>query len=544
VSGNNNIVWEIQVAQNNPGPITVNLYIPFTPSFGATVDLSRIDIDPYSMVPYQVYALAGTGSTTASNGINYATFGNNITTSANEISFTGNASGVLSVQLVMNKNASDYDFQTNSNGTLQYVYIFGARNITFSQQIYDNNATFVSKPLSMLKSSSNIIDAVALEVKDTVPAGTSINYYVAQDKTGASLLGDFDWKSITPTVQGGNSDVVQFNGAYGNSVFVRTIPRSASDLQLLPIGGTHDATPAWNPNPLIIPGVDTYVLTNFSATYLPNSLSLEEGVNSTRVYYIAGSDHPETIDFWAGVINSNQPQAPGLAYGEIDVGNGFFYGGSLQADLNVSANTQDVSVFVETYLYLNDQLAPVIDTFNKDDVASKTWDVDVYLNGSLLASMPGRNTRTASANLTPIDTNLLTWNFQQGINHIALVIYIPQAGEVGGVVPAPYLGTIEILKNNPLYTLGTVKLSNWSYVSFFDLEYNQPGTPTSFTIYNNQIISRHRPTTNFRLTYSQASGLAPEAIRFRADLSRSVQNQNLTPQLDSYSLRFLYGSGS
>ncbi len=96
------------------------------------------------------------------------------------------------------------------------------------------------------------------------------------------------------------------------------------------------------------------------------------------------------------------------------------------------------------------------------------------------------------------------------------------------------------MQNNVFYNLGTVELADWSYVSFFDLEYNQPGTPTSFTIYNNQIITKRQPTTNYRLSYNQASGLGPQAIRLRADMSRDYNDPNVTPEIDQYRLQFNY----
>jgi len=93
-----------------------------------------------------------------------------------------------------------------------------------------------------------------------------------------------------------------------------------------------------------------------------------------------------------------------------------------------------------------------------------------------------------------------------------------------------------------LQSYGVVRLDRWGYVDPFTMKYNETGQPKTFTIKDNMIISRRRPTTNFQIRYATETGNEPMAVRLRADLRRGRNNPNVTPQINSYSLRFTYGN--
>lgn len=534
-NGTNNIAWEIQVSLPAPAQVSVVLTIPLGDGLNP-VSLSRIDFEPYAMTAFQMFAEYGTMSNTTNTTNNYTTFGNNITTSLSNIAFIDTAKRVISVRLTMNK--STYDFQTSDNNSNQYVYVFGAKNIAFTEQVYDLAATLVSAPLQLSPDSagSMVIDAVSVATNDIIPPNTSINYYVAADNLSDATpsISNFQWLPIEPVndTQTQNT-TVSFNGAYQFIQMITQTPKSQNDLQLLPLNSTATDPTQLNPSPLIIPGVNTYTLANFTSAFLPNSIQLEEGVNSTRIYYTNyQASSVSNLDYWSGVINNSNPVVPAITYGRIDQGNGFFYGGDIGAN--------GVSAFIETFLYIDTEINPVLASIVKQDQYSQTWDVRAFLNGVSIGYLPGNNTNTTSNGLTALNNIIIPWNFQTGINHIILAINIPPLSMVAGN-NSPYLGVLDLMQNYDLNQFGIVKLANWSYVSFFDLQYNQPGTPTSFSVYNNQIVSKRQPTTNYRLSYSQDSGYGPSAIRFRADLARDINNVNLTPQLDSYRVRFSYG---
>ena len=170
---------------------------------------------------------------------------------------------------------------------------------------------------------------------------------------------------------------------------------------------------------------------------------------------------------------------------------------------------------------------PLIKEFRKADANSQQWDVYVYLNGRKIGSLPQGT-----------DTALLPWKFNKGLNHIALTVQIPASSQS---FPSPYLGIIDLMLKDDLNAFGTVKLATWSYIDIFKMRYNETGQPKTFAINDNEIISRRKPTTNFRLKYTKATGHGPDSIRFRADFERSSDNDSVSSNLDSYSVRFSYG---
>ena len=547
-NGLSNTVWEIQVKTQTPAEVILSTTIPI--NGGQTITLSELDFTPYGVTPPQMYAQVALAPQQVVSAT-YTNFGGDVQTSLRLMKFINNTPvNVNSIRFFLRKTEADY--VSNKNGTTEYVYVFGASNLVMVENVYDDQATFVSGPLSVNTdlSSEVIIDAVSLAVNEQLPAATDIEYSIAQDPGNATQLSDFDWQPITPIDQESNSPntVIQFNGSIANVVYIKNTP-GPNDLQLIPLDNINNNLALQNPTPTIIPGTDTYTLANFNGTPLLNSISLEEGINSTKIYYINYGDlvnyttndpnedtetsHCADIQAWGNVI-AQQASLPNvnLIYGEIDKGNGFFYGGDI--------GENGVSVMVETYLYLTDSIEPIVDYLQKADAAAQTWDVRAYLNGSVVGWLPGRNSNQTD---TPVDSLLIPWNFNPGPNYINILINIPPITTVDSSV-SPYSGTLQLMQNHNLYSFGTVKLANWQYVDFFDLQYNTVGTPTTFTIYNGQLISRRQPTTNYRLSYNEASGSVSESIRLRADLSRDPSNPYVTPQLNTYQVRFSYGNNN
>ncbi len=544
-NGLSNTVWEIQVQTQAPTEVVVVVNVPvLNPT--VPIVLSEIDLQPYGVTPVQVYTQVGqadptTGVTTL------APFGNTVQSGIDAMTFISQTVvSANSIQLSFRKTQPDYI--KTSGGSSSYTYVFGASNITFVEKVYDNEATWISAPLSVAPDLTNdiVVDAVSLDVNAILPPQTNIDYYVALDPGNTTQISDFTWKPIAPigTQSQTINTVVQFDGAFAYVDYIRDNPQN-NDLQLIPLNSTNTDLSQRNPSPTIIPAVDVYTIANFTDTPLLNSITLEEGINSTRIYNIDygnltaynngvsnDDDNPSDnadLDAWAAAITAG---ATTLQYGHIDTGNGFFYGG------DVGENGQ--SIYVETYLYLDSQIDPVQDSLTKADTAAQTWDVRAYLNGSQVGWLPGRNT---NVDASPVDSLLIPWNFNEGLNHIALTITIPPLTAVTGV-PNPYIGTVNLMQNHNLFDFGTVKLADWQYVDFFDLQYNTVGTPTTFTIYNNQIISRRQPTTNYRLTYQKPTNNQVTNLRVRAELSRDIDNMYISPQLNNFSLRFLYGNQS
>ena len=273
-----------------------------------------------------------------------------------------------------------------------------------------------------------------------------------------------------------------------------------------------------NPSTVIVDGVDIYRIAEFKEDFIPQTISMEEGVNTTRILSTTLSTLAlDDLSFWTEYINGTS--TPQETYGRIDTGNKFFYGG------DVGAN--DRSVYVETYIDSPIEREPLIKEFRKADANSQQWDVYVFLNGREIGSLPEGT-----------DTALLPWKFNEGLNHIALTINIPASSDA---YPSPYLGTLDLMVGDDPSTFGTVKLATWSYIDLFKMSYNETGQPKTFTISDNEIISRRKPTTNFRLRYAKSTDRGPTSIRLRADLERSSDNDSVSSIIDSYSVRFSYG---
>jgi hypothetical protein len=520
LDGLTNTAWFFEVRTNVSQTVTAEVSIELSRSYG-TSKVTKVDLNPFGVSPVQVGITA-----TFDNEVYNTTskpFTSAIKKSADKMTFIGEQidQNVSSMKFILVKNQHDRIEQT-SNGTA-YVYMFGFKEISLTEQVFDQFATFVSKPLSLPSDygADAVIDAVSLVTDQVIPTNTSIKYYVASDVAGAEAVGDFSWIEIKPVGQVLNENkerTVSFNGAQKTVKMIRNEKRIASDLQLIPINSTNPDLAKRNPSPAIIAATDMYRLVEFPETFIPGSISLEEGINTTKIYYTDLDTTAITngFDFWKNKLND--PDSYFTSYGQIDSGNQFFYGG----DIGESGK----SVFVETYIEVEDDIPVVLKQCLKGDSNSRTWDVKLYLNGREIANMP-----------TGVDRLSVPWKFSKGRNHVALLVNIPDSTLE---YPSPYIGTINLMTDSSLDNFGTVKLDTWSYVDFFKLQNNQVNNASSFTIYNGEIISRKKPTNNFRLSYSRSTNAGPSSIRLRADLARVSSQQNATPLVNSYRLRFSY----
>lgn len=515
--GLTNTFWGIEVETNSPSEVIAELVLSVG-NDDYPAEISKIDIDPHTVSPLQVYIEVGSEY---QDVINYSAYGNSIQTSLNKMSFVGPLKTVKSLKIIMRK--TQHDYTDNTSGNIKYKYVFGAKEIAMVQNVYDNSATFVSTPITIdwaEKDRSAVIDAVSLTVDAESTEGTSIEYFVAINNSSATTIADFDWQPISPLSPDDLdlNKVVRFNGSRSVTKKISSNP-SAQDLRLIPANATDEDLQQRNPSPVIIPGVDIYRLAKFEEKYLEKTLKIEEGVNTTKIYYSDWlvNSPVMSLEAWHAMLKSNAP--PSVTYGKIDSGNDFFYGGDIGA---VGKN-----ILVETILEIKNETEPILAEFRKADRNSFYWPIRVYLNGREVANLPAGTEKA-----------LIPWTFNQGQNQISVSLIIPYSSSD---YLYPYLGTIQLLGDRSLFDLGRVKLANWNYVSEFDMRYNQAREPHTFTIINNEIVSRRKPTTDFVLSYARASVDAPQSIRFRTDLSRNSENPNVSPKLNSYRLRFNYG---
>jgi len=518
-----NMLWAFEVETDEPKEVIVEV----TLSLGRLdpVTISRVDYKPYGATPVQVYLQDRRDNT-------WHDFGDKIQTGTTKMVFGTKAREVSQLRFTFRKTQEDYT--ENRNNTLRYKYLFGARDITFLYHVYENAARFVSVPLTLpmeyTYTDETAIDAVSIDVKADIPDDCGIRYYVAptnfsefgeNDEFTPELpeIDDYVWQEILPIDSREPGDkFLRFNGAATNTSMIRSDP-IPGDMHLISF---QDSGPVQerNPTPSIIDGVNIFRIARMDVDPFKNSLELLEGVNTTRIYsrtidqsvYFNEID----LDYWGNVFRHDEDSVT-LDYGRIDTGDEFFYGG------NIGAVGKDV--YVEAYITCERSWPTFLKEFQKMDPRSRTWDTKVYLNGRPLGDLPPGSHRKQ-----------LPWNLREGLNHVVLLVRIPLTAGVSD----SYIGAVSLLGDTKLYDYGSVHLSKWDYVDLFTMKYNESGRPTTFTIYNQEIISRRRPTTNYQLRYSTTTGTGPQGVIFRAEMERARNNPTVTPQLWQYRMRFSY----
>lgn len=520
LDGLTNTLWGLELVTDIPSEVVVTVTMQLNSNDSTTISLSRVDFDPYGITPVQMFIeTENRQSTLAAAPSSRVDFSDHIQTSSYNMSFVDATRVVDVVYITLRK--TQYDYTEQVNGAIKYHYIFGAKNIVMTEQVYDSSCTLITSPLALDPDliSDNVIDAVSLVTEEHVSQGTNISFFVAPDLgNDQALIGDYDWRQITPlgAVNDNPNAVVHFNGAQAYSKKIIPNP-DTNDLQLIAFDNSNSDLTKRNPSVKVISGATIYRIAAFTdQDILPSSVTLEEGVNSTRIYYTALNESGLDLDYWKDYINGNK--TTNVVYGAIDTGNEFFYGGDI--------GEASKSVFVETYLESLTDQPLLLKEIIKTDLNSQLWDVKLYLNGREIGHLP-------------VGTNklLIPWKFQQGINHIILLVQIPA---VSVAYRNPYVGALDLMGDDDLFKFGIAKLATWKYVDVFKMQYNEVNQPYTFTIYNNEVISRRQPTTNFRIKYSKATQLGPTAVRLRADLSRDQNDPSVTPVLKSYRLRFLY----
>lgn len=559
--GLDNTIWAIEVETSAPAEVIMGLNMVTGNSSNRTY-ISRIEIDPWGIQPVQTLIRTQDASFTKTRsnsgvptkeatrasesfaegeyyppmdiptdtygkiGFHGIDFDRKIQTSATKMIFNDTLREVGKICIMFRKKVPDYSIKTSSGAT-RYRYIFGVKDITLTEHVYDQEAVWVSSVLNLPAevTDEHVIDAVSLIATSNIPSDTSLTYWVAPDLGSETAdIGDYEWKKIVPLekVDKSPDSVVKFNGALTSVVDINSTPE-AGELQLIAAKTAAGTAPAeLNPSPYIIQGTDVWRLAEFQDSILPSSAVLEEGINTVRVLHVTGSTTTENdLSFWTDYLDGTKTAES--VYTRIDRGTGFFDGASIGEDNRF--------VYVETFLETEAASELILRNLRKGDTNARNWDVKVYLNGREVGDLP-------------VDTDFLAvpWKFVEGLNHIIMLITIPVATDDA---PRVYDGKILLMDNSSLYDFGTVKLATWTYVDFFHMQYNEVDTPFSFTIREvgsdkKEIISRRKPTDNFRFRYAKSTGNGPTGVRLKVDLKRSVENPNVSPSLDLYRMRFLY----
>ena len=510
LDGLTNTNWSVEIPTSQQAEVACILELEINAPI-----ISSIEYTPYGTSPVQVFMEV------ASSNRQFEAFGQ-IKYGVDKMVFSSSARPIRYLRITIRKNT--YDFIQQINNSVNYHYIMGAKDIVMIGKNYVNNSIFVSKPISISRdlSTSHTLDAVALKVEDEIPDFTSIDYFVALDNGDKNAtLYDFDWKKISPYVDQNGQDnmVISFGGSTNVSKYIRATP-GRGDLQLLKEDPNNPDSRLRNP--FTKDGIDLYRICDFgSEKPIISTLKMEEGVDSLKVYYTGYDATALSLSFWADYISGNK--SSDLVYSRIDTANGFFWGGDIGESYK--------SVYMETYLYCEEDQNAGIHKFIKSDANSQLWPIKVYLNGSQVGDLPvGRN---------DID---IPWTFKAGVNHIGITLLIPRSGASA----YPNEGSIELMQDNSLSDYGFVRLANWSYLDIFQLLNNVNPEAKVFSTFNDgdkiQIVSRKKPSNNLRLKYSTANSRTDQKVRVRADLGRPENDPSISPVLQSYRIRFRYSS--
>lgn len=519
IDGLSNTAWYVEVKTKDLGPLTLTLDIGLSTALGDT-KLSRIEVIPYGIESTRVAVeVSYSDSDQLSSKVPFSNF---VKTSTNKMIFNAEEvrDDVETVHLTMSKNKHDYEI-TNQDGKFN-VFMFGIKELILSENVYDTAASLVTIPLALPSTINGeaSIDGVSAVIEDNIPFDASINYYVAEDITDATSISDFNWRPISPIgwiSDASKNTVVKFGGSRFQSKILRRTPKN-NDGKVIEFN-TSDLDPSnQNPTGSYFTGLDVYRIAAFDDQFLSGTLTLEEGVNTTRIYYtdLDALAITNGFAFWKEIFDDGNYLT---TYGQIDTGHGFFYGG------DVGENAK--SVLAETYINCEQELPIIQKDCRKLDSNSQLWNLKLYLNGREIANMPVGTNRTT-----------VPWKFNKGRNHIALIANIPAASQG----TTPYVGTFGIMSDDSLTNYGAVNLDFWTYVDNHKFVNNQVDDAKTFTIYNKELVSRRKPTDNYRISYHQMTNEGPAAIRFRADFTRNQNSTSITPILDAYRLRFSYES--
>lgn len=516
--GLSNTKWNITTYTENGGRVTVVLKIDIA-SQNQNTKISKITINPYTVKPMRIAVEAESSNLLDSVVNQKRPFGTRVPVTANKATFVDDFDNVSSIYITMQKDEPDYILDS---GQKRHAYTFGLKDLEVIRAHFDQFASFVTVPISLPEelAKDHVIDAVSVKADYAQPVNTGIQFFIATDSDSASSINDFAWKSISLEKESDAVDsgsILKLNGARVETLNIVSDPID-SDIKLIDFDTNNTNLSQRNPNTTIIPGIDIYRIAEFTKDFIPQTIRIEEGLNTLRTLALPlDANAVSDLSYWADYVN--KVEEADEYYVETNTGNGFFYGGNL--------GENSLSVYAETYLESLIDRETIIKQFIKSDANSQQWDVEVWLNGRSVGSLPKGT-----------DSFLIPWTFKKGLNHIAITANIPDSSVES---LNPYLGILDIMVNDSLENYGIVKLANWSYVDIFHMKYNESEQPNTFTIYEGEIISRKKPTSNFRLHYTSSTGEGPYAIRLRVDMERAEYNDAVSPVLNNYSIKFSYG---
>jgi hypothetical protein len=522
-NGLNNFDWRYTYQSSSIGLCTIKITLPIS---SLTQNISLIEGKINSIKPVDIAAIV-VNPTSRSNSLSFT---KSNTLDFDRFSFSFPAISANSIELYFTKAEPDRVIAGTQGVT--YSYDLRIDELVISSPYYDSSASYVSLPIGLPSDQNEnlIIDKVVLDVKDQVPTGSSIRYYIAQDKPGANNVYDYDWISISPSNVKDTIDpvVVNFSGTNKTSssvvdsttasstVSMAKIPRQSSSNN--PIANYYyesDSTEL---------GFDLYRLTKFAAGVKPYDTYILENVDSNQltVNIVNGEELDKTS--WQQILSGTRTDIVYTSFTRtINNTQEFFTAqnipyGSIRIETNIMAD-QDISI-TEAFL---------------KDLSAQYWDVKIYLNGVDLTANEILSAGILSANVT--------WSFKRGQNNLVIIIN-KSSNNTSGTNTA-FNGSISILANRSILSLNGVKCyKNYLYeVKTEDLRnyYSNKDNVFSIIQYENvyEIVYRRSEEiiSGSRVYYNYNTDNNVSSIRVRADLFRG-SNVYTGPSINSYTVKF------
>lgn len=406
----------------------------------------------------------------------------------------------------------DADVRDLSDTLNQYLYSFNIRDLIVSGEYYDSKGTLVSSPISISAGDEfKIIDAISVDASNANPEVGNINFYVAENVSGAKNVSDFNWipVSSSTSAEGGFEKIISFNKS--NKIF-KTIDESQGDniITLYPISTASNLSTV-NPSNSIYNGIQVYRIGKVSEQDTPYNSYILDSVNRLKFNYVSYVEglHRDRNQ-WSTILNSGSSTINVFEPGNIEITN--------TPSIPVVLNLNGISGFLQTNL-LVESPTEIPAVISRADNAVN-WAMSVYLNGVSIAEFePGNVSKE------------VVWNLSNGVNSIVIAFDAEENS----------VGSISLMDGVSISNYGTPFLKYYNYVDPFDFRSNRTIEDNVYTIDsylgNKEILSRSKINKNSRFVYTKNSNEPVNSIRFRADLVR-YSNPFGTPSLVDYRIKF------
>jgi len=464
---------------------------------------------------------------------NPMTFSKSGSSDFDSFSFSFPTTVTSNIELFLTKTEPDY-IQNTSN-QINYVYDFRINELIITAPYYDSSATFVSQPISLPVNQNKTltIDSVYFEANHQIPKGTSINYYIAEEKGNEKFINDYNWTQVSPASlkNASNSSVVSFKGS--NRIESRIVPVTTSSIQSTKSEMTRIPRSTQYNNPIkdffyrndaVQNEFSVYRLAKFPKDTDPYDVYMLENTESNQVLAALVTGTSLSRDSWQQIITGARKDIVANKF-NISLGdNQEFY----QAQ-----NVPYGSIYISTNIYIENSIT-MTKNFLKS-LSAQYWDIEVYLNGVLISTGGALSAGTLLSSLT--------WNFKKGQNSIVLIINKSTNDSQG--VKTPFNGAISLMEGVSLISIPNSEVyQNYFYfVKQEDLRTKYSNIDNVFSIinYENNLEIIYRRTEEIKegtkVYYLTNSEKSPESIRVRADLFRGTDSYS-APSVISYTLKF------